>query len=106
MLDDYKKEISGYSENTTKKYDVKKLKLIITESQFKAANFMRKMKLNMDDYFNLLTKYDYHIAVSGVEPKEKSEVTLCYQFLSTLPIKPNELEYLIDKNKLTFYIVF
>ena len=100
---DYIDGIYSFSENTTKKYDVKKLKLIITESQFKAANFMRKLKLNMDDYFNLLTKYDYHIAVSGVEPKEKKEVRLCYQFLSTLPIKPEELEYLIEKNKLMLY---
>ena len=99
-------EIEGlysFKNRKLKKYKVEKIKLVITESQFKAASFMKYLNLTMDDYFDYLEKYDYHIAVSGVEPKEKSEVRLCYQFLSTLPIKPNELDYLIDENMLSLY---
>ena len=95
--------IYSFGDGTYKKYDVNKLKLVITESQFKASSFMRALHLNMDDYFDLVEKYDYHIAVSGVEPKEKHEVKLCYQFLSTLPVKPEEIDYLIMQNELRLY---
>lgn len=99
----YIEGIYSFSDGTMKKYDVNNIKMVITESQFKASSFMRALNLNMDDYFDLVEKYDYHIAVSGVEPKEKHEVKLCYQFLSTLPVVPDEIDYLIEQNQLSLY---
>ena len=100
-------EIEGiydFSTRKTKRYNVSDIKLIITESQFKATSFMKHIpNFTMDDYFDLLEKYDYHIAISGVEPKEKNSVKLCYQFLSTLPVKPTDMDYLIEKNKIDLY---
>lgn len=94
------KGIYSYNNNNIvyKNYDVNKLKLVLTESQFKAASFMKGLKMDIDQYFDLIEKYDYHIGISGVEPKPKTQVKLCYQFLSTMPIKPNEIDYLIDEN--------
>ena len=62
----YIEGIYSFGDGSLKKYDVNKLKIVITESQFKASSFMRALNLNMDDYFDLVEKYDYHIAVSGV----------------------------------------
>ena len=100
-------EIEGiydFKNKKMKKYDVSKIKIVVTESQFKAASFMKYLSnFTMDDYFDLLEKYDYHIAISGVEPKEKKRVKLCYQFLSTLPLAPQDIDYLIESNKLELY---
>lgn len=81
-------KIKGYyAQGKTRYYDVDNLKLILTKSQFKASSFVKYMKFTIDDYFGLLEKYGYHLGISGVEPKVKNAVKLCYQFLSTLPIK-------------------
>ena len=98
------KKIKGFityqkGKRSVREYDVNKLKMIITKSQFKALTFMKHLNYSLDDYFSRIKEYNYHLGISGVEPKNKDKVRLCYQFLSTLPVKNEEWDYLIDENK-------
>lgn len=88
-----------FDSGVIKDYDVDKIKIILTESQFKAASFLKRKGLSVDHYFNILQQYDYQIGISGVEPKQKTKVRLNYQFLSTLPFEnPSDIDYLTKEN--------
>ena len=86
-------------------YDVDKLKLILTESQFKMAAFIRSMKDLIKEeyplkyYFKCLNEYDYSLGISSYEPKKLEHVSLNYQFLSTLPINIKDIDPIIEFNK-------
>lgn len=95
-------QIKGFNsynnKQKTRMYNVDKLKIILTKSQFKALSFMKHLNFTLEDYFNLLEKHDYHLGISGVEPLHKKEVRLCYQFLSTLPINNSDFDNIINRN--------
>lgn len=102
-----------YSLNGTKlrKYKIDEVKLILTESQFKAGSFMSNIELEenetpLEAYFRKLKKYDYSLAISNLEPKHDNYVNLNYQFVATIPFSKRDLNNLLEENKQRFVYYF
>lgn len=95
----------NYSEKEYEMIDVDKIKMIITESQFKGISYLKNMELDkkykneLDYYFNKLHEYDYHLGIANDDLEEDKGVTLNYQYLSTLPIEESEINRLIKANQ-------
>lgn len=92
-----------------KKYDINKIKLILTESQFKASRVIKnidklKNETHISAFFRIMNEYDYELAISNLVPKEDNNVNLNYQFVSTLPFDHDELNNLINDNKKAYEI--
>ena len=83
-----------------KKYSANKIKLILTESQFKASSFMEQSSIKtMTDYINKINEYDYPIGIIDCDKKEKNKCSLEYQFISTLPLSIKDVAKLYDDTK-------
>lgn len=83
-----------------KKYDVNKVKLILTESQFKASSFMNQSSIKtVADYINKINEYDYPIGIIDCDKEEKNKCSLEYQFISTLPLSIKDIAILYDNTK-------
>ena len=83
-----------------KKYKADKIKLILTESQFKASSFMEQSSIkNMTDYLNKINEYDYPIGIIDCDKEEKNKCSLEYQFISTLPLSIKDIAILYDNTK-------
>lgn len=97
----------SFDSNKVREYDIDNVKMILTESQFKAKAYI-KSSVNdtnvspLSNYFKLLNKYDYCLAISNLEPKNKSKVKLNYQFISTIPFVNRELDKLIENNEVRY----
>lgn len=96
-----------YDGNKKKLYNIESIKMILTESQFKAKSFMKSLSNNVHKsplscYFDLLKEYDYCLAISNLEPSNKNKVKLNYQFISTIPFANRELDKLIEENKIIY----
>ena len=85
--------------------DVSKIKMIISESQFKASKYLKQLnnlqgyKNQIDYYFGLINKYDYPLAIANIETKEDKRGRLNYQFLTTLPLNDNDIDHMIEISK-------
>lgn len=85
--------------NPVKTYtDLNKIKMILTESQFKCASFIENSKgnLNFDKMIALINEYDYPLGITNLEPKKDNLISLNYQFLSTLPIQIEHIESILS----------
>ena len=81
-----------YSDN--KKYDINKVKMILTESQFKLDAFIKDKNSiikSVSDYVNLLNEYNYSFGVIDANKEEKKYCSLEYQFISTLPLNKKDI---------------
>lgn len=90
-----------------REYDVEKVKLILTESQFKASGFInnieRKEKESpLSAFFRIMNEYDYSFAISNLEPKHNNKVKLNYQFLTTIPFNKRDLDNILNENRIKF----
>lgn len=89
--------------NNGKEYDVDKVKLILTKSQFKLEGFIKnnrsKVISNVQDYIRLINEYNYSFGVIDANKKEKNTCSLEYQFISTLPLKARNIRDLVNDNK-------
>ena len=94
-------------------YDINKVKMIVTESQFKCASFMQNIQLRDEKekpiraYMRLMNEYDYCLGITNLEPKHHKVVQLSHQYVSTLPLntsairrikKVNQNDYKIQSN--------
>lgn len=89
--------------NDLKAYDVSKIKMVLTESQFKCAKLLKYIDVIGDEtpmaaYMRLLNKYDYSLAINHLEYDHKNEVDLNYQVFSTIPFNKEELEQIVMDN--------
>ena len=101
------KNYSSNNEDSFIDYDIKDIKLILTESQFKAASFINTIERNaletpFDAFMKLFEEYDYAFSISNLEPKNNNIVSLNYQFLSTIPFSKEDLDRLCSSNKKLF----
>ena len=89
--------------NDGKEYDINKVKLILTKSQFKLEGFFKnnrsKVIGNVQDYIRLVNEYNYSFGVIDANKKEKNVCSLECQFISTLPLKDRNIKDLINDNK-------
>lgn len=87
-----------------KPYDVNKVKVILTESQFKCKDIItdnietKGGETPFDAFMRLLNEYNYCLGVSNLEPEHKKRVNLNYQFLSTLPISNGAKRFITNIN--------
>ena len=94
-----------YNGDNKREYDVNKVKMILTESQFKLAKFIKNLKTvgdeePIDAYFRLLNEYNYSFGISNIESYSKVDyVKLCYQFFSTMPISEYESNEFVKVNQ-------
>ncbi len=83
-----------------REYKADKIKLILTESQFKASSFMEHSSIkNMANYINKINEYDYPIGIIDCDKEEKYKCSLEYQFISTLPFSIKDIAKLYDNTK-------
>ena len=84
-----------------KKYDINKVKMILTKSQFKAESFIdsSKMVKTVEDYINLINQYNYPFGVIDANKEDKNTCSLEYQFISTLPLSTLDIKELFLFNK-------
>jgi len=85
-----------------KKYDINKVKMILTESQFKLLSFIKDKNCpikNINDYIKLVNDYGYSFGVIDANKEEKIECSLEYQFISTLPLNNNDILNLFNDSK-------
>ena len=89
--------------NDGKEYDINKVKLILTKSQFKLEGFFKnnrsKVIGNVQDYIRLVNEYNYSFGVIDANKKEKNVCSLECQFISTLPLKDRNIKDLVNDNK-------
>lgn len=81
-----------------KEYDISKVKMILTESQFKCAKLMKNAGMTIDRFMELLNEFDYSLAINHLEYAHNNLVDLNYQVLSTIPFNQRELDYIIQFN--------
>ena len=77
-----------------KKYDVNKIKMVLTESQFKLITFIKDKNSyikTISDYINTINKFNYSFGVIDANKEEKSNCALEYQFMSTLPLNKDDI---------------
>ncbi len=83
--------------------NLENVKMILTESQFKAASFMKCGKNEsikcVRDFFKLINKYNYHIGVIDANQKRMGLCSLEYQFISTLPLSKADIDGIYSDNK-------
>lgn len=87
-----------------KKYDVRDIKVILTESQFKLAKYIKNLPSHegedkIDAYFRIINEYNYGFGVCNLEPKQKRLVELNYEVLSTMPVSKSTIKKIIKQNK-------
>lgn len=85
-----------------KQYDINKVKMILTRSQFKADSFIESSKIinTIQDYVRLINEYDYPFGVINANKDDSKNVcTLEYQFISTLPLSILDIQKLYKFNK-------
>ena len=86
-----------------KKYDVNKVKMILTESQFKLEAFIKQNKSKViscvQDYIRLINEYGYSFGVIDANKEEKDVCALEYQFISTLPLEDGDIRTICNDNK-------
>ena len=90
-----------YNGQELRAIDINKVKVILTESQFKCNSFLHNIKdqslpneAPIDTFIRLLNKYEYCLGVSNLEPEHDKRVNLNYQFLTTLPLN-NSVKHFI-----------
>lgn len=91
-------------QNPLKAYDINKVKIILTESQFKAYRVIKCIERNEDEtpisaFFRMMNECDYELAISNLVPKDDTIINLNYQFISTIPFDEKELDELITINR-------
>ena len=81
-----------------KDYDISKVKIVLTASQFKMEKFLKhKSGVNpVDFYVNYLNDYNYPFGIVSADKGENASgkdeyCSLEYQFISTLPLKVDTL---------------
>jgi len=98
-----------YKNQETKEYDIDKVEMILTESQFKGAKFIKnipgieKYDSPIKHFFDLvLNKYKYGLGIANLEPVIRNTVKLNYQVISTLPLSKETIDKLfkITKNEM------
>ena len=96
-------EIKNVIFNDGKKYDINKIKMILTESQFKLEGFIKNDKSelihNICDYIKLINLYNYSFGVINANQKEKNKCSLEYQFISTLPLEGRSIRQIVSDTK-------
>lgn len=85
-----------FDKNEVIPYDINQVKMIITESQFKCASFMKNIDLKHNEkpihaYMRLLNEYQYCLGITNLEPNHHRLVQLSYQFVSTLPMNTSAI---------------
>lgn len=96
-----------FDEDKTKSlraYDINKVKIILTESQFKCASFMKNLECNegeqpIDAFMRLLEEYDYAFGINNLEQKHDSTINMNYQFFSTIPFSKKSIDYIVKYNE-------
>ncbi len=90
-----------YNGQELRAIDINKVKMILTESQFKCNSIIQNIKdqslpneAPIDTFVRLLDKYEYCLGVSNLEPEHDKRVNLNYQFLTTLPLN-NSVKHFI-----------
>ena len=103
------KQIYGktFEDHNLRAYDIEKVKLILTESQFKASGFIKNIKRKENEspisaFFRIMNEYDYFFAISNLEPKHDNKVKLNYQFVSTIPFFRRDLDNILLDNRRLF----
>ena len=103
----------------TQSVKIEDVEIILTESQFKAVNFINEIKKNSEDesnidaYFRFLKEYEYPFGISGIEPinvdengiddsieiyNHPNQVRLNSQFFSTMPLSNDLMDRIIENN--------
>ena len=97
---DIKKFYARHNVETINGIDVSKIKMILTESQFKAIKYINDNKKvihfkNINDYIRKINEYDYAFGVVSADGKAEEYVDLEYQFVLTLPLFENRDDKLL-----------
>lgn len=96
-----------YDGNKLKEYSIDEVKIILTESQFKASGFINNIERLQNEsplsaFLKLMNKYDYSLAISNLEPRQDNKIKLNYQFVSTIPFDNRDLKDIVELNAKQF----
>ncbi len=85
-----------------KEYDISKIKMILTSSQFKLKSLLTKTSdsnLKINNYIKRINQYGYSFGIINANLPQKDNLCLLeYQFVSTLPLSINNIMSLLTKN--------
>ena len=86
-----------------KVYDLSKVKMILTKSQFKAEAFIKNNNngtiKSFPDFINAINKYKYPFGIVNANKSGNGLCSLEYQFISTLPLSSADIAGIYDDNK-------
>lgn len=84
--------------------NLRKIKVILTKSMLKCADWIIDLKLGIDPmkyFFNKFSDYGHAVYITNTEARlnNPGRVKLNYQFLSTLALTPEDFDALVDEQK-------
>lgn len=72
-------------------HPIKRVRMILTKSQFKGCGWMTENGLSFSEYLKRLRAYRHTLYITGVNRTDSEQFTdLNYQFLSTLSLRPEQ----------------